>query len=253
MHLRVVTLPDTPDDSPLRSYDFSLDIPLDGYYSYQREYLCMNTLPSNHSDSPFPGLFHADPRDRLLVFTVETLDSLWFTLQTLYVTHATFLSYIAIHPSDADTVSVPWEVWGPRNTHIVNSPLATGLFDQMAISGMHTLIKSVAFREHKKLHIMDYHPKTGRSHPGHARYHPACRGNSNWRRVESFRCDRGATTQYWHTVTHRYPIRFKGHTIPRWTSVRESRMRTRRRRSGATRGQCVPMSTVYMCLHSTST
>ena len=159
MHLRVVTLPDTPDDSPLRSYDFSLDIPLDGYYSYQREYLCMNTLPSNHSDSPFPGLFHADPRDRLLVFTVETLDSLWFTLQTLYVTHATFLSYIAIHPSDADTVSVPWEVWGPRNTHIVNSPLATGLFDQMAISGMHTLIKSVAFREHKKLHIMDYHPR----------------------------------------------------------------------------------------------
>ncbi|KAI0253024.1 hypothetical protein BJV78DRAFT_1198565 [Lactifluus subvellereus] len=160
MHLRVVALPDTPDDSPLRSYDFVLDIPnLGDRDSYRTEYLCMNTLPSNPSDSSFPGLFHADPRNRLLALDVETIDPEqgFHRVQALYVTQATLLSYIATHPSDADTVSVPWEAWGPRNTHIVNlPPHATRDKDRHMITcGMNALIE---FRDHRKLHIMDYHP-----------------------------------------------------------------------------------------------
>ncbi|KAI0253023.1 hypothetical protein BJV78DRAFT_1198556 [Lactifluus subvellereus] len=159
MHLRVVTLPDTLDDSPLRSYDFVLDIPILGDRgSYRREFLCVNTLPSNPSDPSFPGFFHTDPRNRLLALEVETIDPPRFILQALYMTHDTLLSYIATHPSDADTVLVPWEVWGPRNTHIVNPPDASGASHHMITCGMHALIESVVFRDHEKLHIMDYSP-----------------------------------------------------------------------------------------------
>ncbi|KAI0253022.1 hypothetical protein BJV78DRAFT_1352103 [Lactifluus subvellereus] len=159
MLLRVVTLPDTPDDSPLRSYDFVLDIPTLGFH--HREYLCVNTLPSDPSDS-FPGLFHADPRNRLLTLEVVTVNPPRFIFQALHVTQATLLSYIATHPSDADTVSVPWEAWGQRNTRIVNLPDASrdrySYHMPVITCGMHALIESFVFRDHKKLHIMDYHP-----------------------------------------------------------------------------------------------
>ena len=161
MHLRVVTFPDTPDDSPLRSYDFVVDIPtLGGRSSIQIESLCVNTLPSNRSDSSFPGLFHADPRNRLLALKIETIDPPRCMFRALYVTHATLSSYIATHPSDADTVSVPWEVWGPGNAQMVDTPNATGneSFHRTITCGMHALIDSLWIRDRKKLHIMDCHP-----------------------------------------------------------------------------------------------
>ncbi|KAI0253021.1 hypothetical protein BJV78DRAFT_1198540 [Lactifluus subvellereus] len=160
MHLRVVTFPDTPDDSPLRSYDFVLDIPTLGYHHREYFSLCVNLLPSDSSDPSFPGLFNADPRNRLLVLEVAVINLPRRIFQALHVTQATLLSYIATHPSDANTVSVPWEAWGPRNTHIVNLPDAArySLHRPVITCGMHALIESSVFRDHKKLHIMDYHP-----------------------------------------------------------------------------------------------
>jgi hypothetical protein len=160
MHLRIVTLPDTADDSPLRSYDFVLDIAIfDGIDMNQREYLRTNTLPSNPSDSPFPGIFHVDPRNRLLALEVETNDPTKFTPRALYVMQAALLSYIATHPSDADTVLVPWGAWGPGNTRIVNPPdlFGNAWFHHTITCGMHALLESTAFRDQKTLRVMDYH------------------------------------------------------------------------------------------------
>ena len=211
-----MTLPDTPGDSPLHSYDFVLDIPtLGDRDSYHRECICANTLPSYPSGSSFPGLFHQDHCNGLLTLKVKTIDPPWSTF--LHVTHATLLSYIATHASDANTVSVPWEAWGPSNTRILNPPHAPEIFNSRVTCSMHALIQSVDL---KKLHTMDYHPgRIARIQATHDAQPYLHRGNNNRRRVASLRCDHSATTRYWHTVSHRHSIRSKGHTTPRWTSV----------------------------------
>ncbi|KAI0250500.1 hypothetical protein BJV78DRAFT_563719 [Lactifluus subvellereus] len=125
--LRVVTLPSTANSTPLRFYDFALDLPaFHGYHVYLTHYLCVNTLPSNPSGSCFPGLFHVDHRSKILVFRTHNHPMGSTGWSMLHVPHDTFLSYIATHSAEPDTVAVPWIEWGPGNSHLFdvsNAPL----------------------------------------------------------------------------------------------------------------------------------
>jgi hypothetical protein len=40
----------------------------------------------------------------------------------LHVPHDTFVSYIATHPAEYNTVVVPWVEWGPGNSHLNGAP-----------------------------------------------------------------------------------------------------------------------------------
>lgn len=104
--------PNTTDEAALHFYHFALDIL--GPQSEPSEFLS-NTLPSNTSNSCFPGFFHSEPSSRLLALEVDLL-------RVLYVPHAVLLDYIRLHPSDTDTVVVPWEAWGPGNARTLTRP-----------------------------------------------------------------------------------------------------------------------------------
>ena len=158
IHLRVVTLRDTASDAPLRVYDFALDPCVLKVSPTEMRYLFANTLPSNTSSTSSPGLFHTDPRSRLLGLMVNKRTN----HHILYIPHDTFLSYVATHPSDTDTVIVPWPAWGPGNTHLIIIPHASlNTYFYFGICGMHVLAKTPVIQttgDREILRIMDYHP-----------------------------------------------------------------------------------------------
>ncbi|KAI0299468.1 hypothetical protein BC826DRAFT_1102609 [Russula brevipes] len=129
LHLRAVTLPNAADDASLHSYDFEFpDLKDIGYPGLHT--LCANTLPFNHSASFVPGLFHADPRGRLLALEIDTSveetcadgPRQYSISYVLYIPHDTILSYIEAHTSNTETVLVPWQTWGPGNTRLIKMP-----------------------------------------------------------------------------------------------------------------------------------
>jgi hypothetical protein len=164
-----VTLPNAADDASLHSYDFELptlkDNGLPGAHS-----LCANTLPSNHSTSYVPGLFHADPRGRLLALEIEAMFQetcavglrQYFNSYVLCIPHDTILSYIEAHTSNTETVVVPWQTWGPGNTRLIKLPNATLNYYPRSklVCGMHALTRhSEPLNQRDSLRIMDYHPR----------------------------------------------------------------------------------------------
>ncbi|KAI0250491.1 hypothetical protein BJV78DRAFT_563325 [Lactifluus subvellereus] len=165
--LRVVTLPSTANSTPLRFYDFALDSPaFHEPHVYLTHYFCVNTLPSNPSGSCFPGLFHVDHRSKILVLqthNVLAMDSTAWSI--LHVPHDTFLSYIATHPAEPDTVVVPWVEWGPGNSHphlLDTSDAHPDTYSGEITSGMYALTEPPMIRnpgERKTLRIRDYHPQ----------------------------------------------------------------------------------------------
>ena len=140
-----------------------------------------NTLPTNWSDSDNPGWFHADPKGRVLAFTLGLPIAgglvVEFTQHTLFVPHNVFLSHIATHsqipnpltpskstdPPDGASAStpivVPWDAWGPGHTRLTTLPyvcqLNTGLYKAC---GMHALGTPHVLRDRGVLRITDYHP-----------------------------------------------------------------------------------------------
>ncbi|KAI0299471.1 hypothetical protein BC826DRAFT_1183925 [Russula brevipes] len=168
LRLRAVTLPNAADDASLHSYDFEL--PTLNDRSFPGGYiLCANTLPSNNSTSYVPGLFHADPRGRLLALEIQTAlegtcaDGLrqYFNLYILRIPHDTILSYIEAHTSNAETVVVPWQAWGPGNTRLIELP--NGMLNYYSrsklVCGMHALTRESELSRGGSLRIMDYHPR----------------------------------------------------------------------------------------------
>lgn len=152
--------PNTTDKAALHFYHFALDIL--GPQSEPSEFLS-NTLPSNTSNSCFPGFFHSDPSSRLLALEVDLL-------RVLYVPHAVLLDYIRLHPSDTDTVVVPWEAWGPGNAHTLTRPQhppdglehPTNRFGSKIVCGMHAITDPpmvLVQGDRMILRIMDYHPR----------------------------------------------------------------------------------------------
>ena len=167
--LRVVTFesPDVTEEAALRYYHFELDVlgpsPQQTYYFHST-----NTLPSNTSESCFPGFFHSEPNSRLLALEVET--PIDFVLegdtpvQVLYIPHDVLLGYIMSHPSDIDTVVVPWKAWGFGNAHIIAlpSPSPVRFLGSKIVCGMHALTEPpmiIGQGDQKMLRIMDYHPR----------------------------------------------------------------------------------------------
>jgi hypothetical protein len=122
-----------------------------------------------HSASYVPGLFHADPRGRLLALEIETTfqetcaDGLrqYFNLYVLYIPHDTILSYIEAHTSNTETVVVPWQTWGPGNTRLIKVPNGTLNYPRSKlVCGMHALTRhSEPLGQGESLRIMDYHPR----------------------------------------------------------------------------------------------
>ncbi|KAI0299474.1 hypothetical protein BC826DRAFT_33765 [Russula brevipes] len=167
LHLRAVTLPNTADDAPLHSYDFELPTLKDNN-SPGRHTLCANTL-SNHSAPYVPGLFHADPRGRLLALEIDTLVQEWanglrqyYVFYVLYIPHDTILSYIKAHTFNTCTVIVPWRTWGPGNTRLIEVPNAMLNYypRSQLVCGMHALTRhSEPVTQGESLRIMDYHPR----------------------------------------------------------------------------------------------
>ncbi|KAH9026282.1 hypothetical protein EDB83DRAFT_1929011 [Lactarius deliciosus] len=167
LRFQVVTFEslNTTDEAALRFYHFELDVlgpqPEQGYF------LSVNTLPSNTSGSCPPGFFHSEPSSRLLALEVETpvTDSMGgdIPLRVLFVPHDVLLGYIASHPSDADTVMVPWEAWGPGNTHILSlpEPSSDRFLGSKLVCGMHAVTEPpmIVVGDQKMLRIIDYHPR----------------------------------------------------------------------------------------------
>jgi len=167
VRLRAVTLPN--DDAPLHSYDFEFPTLKDNGFPAAHS-LSANTLPSNHSASYVPGLFHADPRGRLLALEIETMFQetcaaglrQYFNSYVLCIPHDTILSYIEAHTSNPDTVVVPWQTWGPGNTRLIELPNATLNYYPRSklVCGMHALTRqSEPLSQGGSLRIMDYHPR----------------------------------------------------------------------------------------------
>jgi hypothetical protein len=126
LRLQVVTF-DSESQTPLtkQPYVFTTSTLTFSAPTLSRTYfLSSNTLPSNTSNSCFPGFFHSEPSSRLLALEVEMFNTDFILegnipLHVLYVPHDVLLGYIRSHPSDADTVVVPWKEWGPGNAHIL--------------------------------------------------------------------------------------------------------------------------------------
>jgi hypothetical protein len=157
---------DTTDEAALRFYHFELDAL--GPQPEQAYFLSMNTLPSNTSGSRFPGFFHSEPSSRLLALEVETpiTDCIggFIPLRVLYVPHDVLLGHIISHPSDTDTVVVPWEEWGPGNAHIwsLPDPSPDKILGSKIVCGMHAVTEPpmiIAQGDQNMLRIMDYHPR----------------------------------------------------------------------------------------------
>jgi hypothetical protein len=155
--LRVVTLPSTPNSTPLCFYDFALDfLAFHEPHVYLTHYLCVNTLPSNPSSSCFPGLFHVDPRGKILVLLAHTLGA----GSMPHVPHDTFLSYIATHLAEYNTVVVPWVEWGPGNSHLIGAPnMLLDRYSRQTACGMYALtvppmIRSPGERKHYVLRMI---------------------------------------------------------------------------------------------------
>jgi hypothetical protein len=161
--------PNTAQDSEaaLRYFHFELDVL--GPQPEQTYFLSMNTLPSNTSNSCFPGLFHSDPSSRLLALEVETPTTDFILggdipLHVLYIPHDAILGYIMSHPSDTDTVTVPWDAWGLGNAHILTlpEPSPDRFLGSKIVCGMHALTEPpmiIGQGDQKMLRIMDYHPR----------------------------------------------------------------------------------------------
>jgi hypothetical protein len=159
----------TTDETAFRVYHFDLDIL--GPYSRPSDFLSSNTLPSNTSNSCFPGFFHSEPSSRLLALHVEipNTDSgeRVDVPHVLYVPHDVLLDFMRSHPSDADTVVVPWEEWGPGNAHILTSfkqhhPYRVTFLERKIVCGMHTMTDPpivIVRGDQRMLRIMDYHPR----------------------------------------------------------------------------------------------
>jgi hypothetical protein len=169
LRFQVVTFgsPNTTDETALRFYDFKLDVL--GPQPEHTYFLSMNTLPSNTSNSYFPGVFHSEPSSRLLALEVETPVTDFILggdipLHVLYVPHDVLLGYIMAHPSDADTVVVPWEEWGHGNAHIFTlpEPSPDRFLGSKIVCGMHAMTEPpmvMVQGDQKILRIMDYHPR----------------------------------------------------------------------------------------------
>jgi hypothetical protein len=160
-------LTNSADETALRVYDFELDVL--GPQPEQTYFLSMNTLPSNTSNSHFPGFFHSEPSSRLLALEIETPVTDFILggnipLHVLYVPHDVLLGYIMAHPSDADTVVVPWEEWGHGNAHILTlpEPSPDRFLGSKIVCGMHAMTEPpmvMVQGDQKILRIMDYHPR----------------------------------------------------------------------------------------------
>ena len=156
----------TTDEATLRFYHFKLDAL--GPQPEHAYCLNMNTLPSNTSGSRFPGFFHPEPSSRLLALEVETpitdCTGGSIPLRVLYVPHDVLLRYIMCHPSDTETVMVPWEAWGPGNAHIwsLPDPSPDRFLGSKIVCGMHAVTEPpmvIVQGDQKILRIMDYHPR----------------------------------------------------------------------------------------------
>jgi hypothetical protein len=169
LRFQVVTFgpPNTTDETALRFYDFKLDVL--GPQPEHTYFLSMNTLPSNTSNSYFPGVFHSEPSSRLLALEVETPVTDFILggdipLHVLYVPHDVLLGHIMAHPPDADTVVVPWEEWGHGNAHIFTlpEPSPDRFLGSKIVCGMHAMTEPpmvMVQGDQKILRIMDYHPR----------------------------------------------------------------------------------------------
>ncbi|KAI9444159.1 hypothetical protein H4582DRAFT_1066702 [Lactarius indigo] len=167
LRFQVVTFEssNTTDEAALRFYHFELDVL--GPQPEQAYFLSVNTLPSNTSSSCFPGFFHSEPNSRLLALEVETSVTDFrggdIPLRVLYVPHDVLLRHIVLHPSDTDTVMVPWEVWGPGNTHIwsLPDPSSDRFLGSKLVCGMHAVTEPpmIVVGDQKMLRIIDYHPR----------------------------------------------------------------------------------------------
>ncbi|KAI9462779.1 hypothetical protein BJY52DRAFT_110557 [Lactarius psammicola] len=170
------------DQAAIRIYHFELDV-LGPQYE-QAFFLSVNTLPSNTSGSCFPGLFHSEPSKRLLALEVETPNFMMrgnIPLRVLYVPHDVLLSYIVSHPSDTDTVVVPWEAWGPGHAHILtlHDPSPNRNLGSKLVCGMHAVTEppmSLTQGDQKVLRIMDYHPRR-------VVQNPVTQGTAEWQEV----------------------------------------------------------------------
>jgi hypothetical protein len=163
--------PDVTAEAALRYYHFELDVlgpphpPQHRYYFHS-----VNTLPSNSSRSYFPGFFHSEPNSRLLALEAERpTDSLpegdsRAPLHILYIPHDVLLGYIMSHPSDTETVVVPWETWGLGNARIITLPdLSPVRFvGSKIVCGMHAMTDPpmiIGQGDQKMLRVVDCHPR----------------------------------------------------------------------------------------------
>ncbi|KAF8268331.1 hypothetical protein EI94DRAFT_1727955 [Lactarius quietus] len=163
LRFQVVTfeLPNTTDEAALRFYYFDLDVQILEFpdpESESSDFLSTNTLPSNTSNSCFPGFFHSEPSSRLLALEVD------MPMRVLYVAHDVLLSYIRSNPSDTNTAVVPWETWGLGNAHMLTLPdhSPDRHLGSMIVCGMHAVTEPptiIGQGDQKMLRIMDYHPR----------------------------------------------------------------------------------------------
>jgi hypothetical protein len=170
LRLQVVTFDtesqNTTDKAALRVYPFDLEAP--GLHPGLTDFLSTNTLPSNTSDLYFPGFFHSEPRSRLLALKVGIpfVDGPAIPC-VFYVQHNVLLDYIRSHPSDPNTLVVPWEAWGPGNVHIfsppqLHNPSKLKFLGCKMVCGMHAITEPpmvIGEGDQKILRIMDYHPR----------------------------------------------------------------------------------------------
>ena len=158
----------TFDSESLKTiYHFNLDV--FGPHSNASNLLSSNTLPSNTSGLCFPGSFHSDPGSRLLALEVH--DRYFkikekIRLYILYVPHDVFLGYMRSHPSESDTVVVPWKVWGSGNAHTLASsrlrPRRLKFRGHKIVCGMHAITDPpvvIVQGDQRILRIRDYHPR----------------------------------------------------------------------------------------------
>jgi hypothetical protein len=166
--LQVVTFesPVITEEATLCYYHFELDVL--GSLPQQPYFHNMNTLPSNPSKSYFPGFFHSEPSSRLLALDIETLTTDFILegdipLLILFIPHDVLLGYIMSHPSDTDTVVVPWETWGLGNAHIITLRDPPDRFPgSKMMCGMHAMTEPpmvICQGDQKMLRIMDCHPR----------------------------------------------------------------------------------------------
>jgi hypothetical protein len=183
--------PNITEEAALSYYHFEFDVL--GSLPQQFYIYAVNTLPSNTSKSYFPGSFHSGPRSRLLALEVEVPMTGFIDIpfHVLYIPHDVLLGYIMSHPSDTDTVVVPWEAWGLGNTHIITLPDPPDRFlGSKIVCGMHAMTEPpmiISKGDQKMLRIMDCHPRRVVRN-SHARHTPStwkcCRPS---RRIGSFK------------------------------------------------------------------